>query len=76
MGKVPWLARYRYRLARATVQCVRCLRLLRKMSWPQYLALYLTTLGYWLPRYLLLFFIIHLMGQAVPFLICFSSRGR
>ena len=34
MGKVSRLARYRYRLARATVQFVRCLRLLQKMSGP------------------------------------------
>ena len=66
MGKVPRLARYRYRLARATVQFIRCLRLLQDMSWPQYVTLYLITLGYWLPRYLLLFLIIHLVGQAVP----------
>jgi uncharacterized protein (TIRG00374 family) len=66
MGKVSRLARYRYRLARATVQFVRSLRLLQKMSWPQYLALSLVTLGFWLPRYLLLFLIIHLLGQAVP----------
>ncbi len=75
MGKVPRLARYRYRLARATVQCVRSLRLLKKMSWPRYAALYLVTLGYWLPRYLLLFFIIHLVGQAVPLSYLFLVQG-
>jgi len=75
MGKVPRLARYRYRLARATVQFVRCLRLLRKMSCPQYVALFLVTLGYWLPRYLLLFLIIHLVGQAVPLSYLFLVQG-
>ena len=75
MGKVPRLARYRYRLARATVQFVRCLRLLRKMSCPQYLALSLITLGFWLPRYLLLFLIIHLVGQAVPLSYLFLVQG-
>lgn len=75
MGKVPRLSRYRYRLARATIQCVRCLRLLQNLSWPQYLALFLITLGYWLPRYLLLFFIIHLVGQAVPLSYLFLVQG-
>ena len=75
MGKVPRLARYRYRLARATVQFVRSLRLLKKMSWPQYVALSLITLGFWLPRYLLLFLIIHLVGQAVPLSYLFLVQG-
>src|SRR4030042_1246155 len=75
MGKAPRLARYRYRLARAPVQFVRCLRLLQKMSWPQYVALFLITLGYWLPRYLLLFLIILLVGQAVPLSYLFLVQG-
>ena len=75
MGKVSRLARYRYRLARATLQFVRSLRLLREMSWPQYLALYLITLGYWLPRYLLLFLIILLVGVAVPLSYLFLVQG-
>ena len=75
MGKVSRLARYRYRLARTTLQFVRSLRLLRKMSWPQYLALYLITLGFWLPRYLLLFLIILLAGPAVPLSYLFLVQG-
>ncbi len=75
MGKVSRLARYRYRLARATVQFVRSLRLLKKMSWPQYLALALITLGFWLPRYLLLFLIIYLVGPAVPLSYLFLVQG-
>jgi uncharacterized protein (TIRG00374 family) len=75
MGKVSRLARYRYRLARAAVQFVRSLRLLQKMSWPQYLTLSLITLGFWLPRYLLLFLIIHLMGQAVSLSYLFLVQG-
>jgi glycosyltransferase 2 family protein len=75
MGKVFRLAKYRYRLARATVQFVRSLRLLQKMSWLQYLALSLITLGFWLPRYLLLFLIIHLVGQAVPLSYLFLVQG-
>ncbi len=75
MGKVSRLARYRYRLGRATVQFVRSLRLLQKMSWPQYLALYLITLGLWLPRYLLLFLIIYLVGQTVSLPYLFLGQG-
>jgi uncharacterized protein (TIRG00374 family) len=75
MGKVPLLARYRYRLARATAQFVRSLRLLWKMSWPQYLALSLITLGFWLPRYLLLFLIIYLVGQTVSLPYLFLVQG-
>jgi hypothetical protein len=75
MGKVSRLARYRYRLARALLQFVRSLRLLQKMSWSQYLALSLITLGFWLPRYLLLFLIIHLAGQAVPWAYLFLVQA-
>ena len=75
LGKVSRLARYRYRLGRATIQFVRSLRLLQKMSWPQYLVLYLITLGFWLPRYLLLFFIIYLVGQTVPLSYLFLVQG-
>jgi len=75
LGKVSRLARYRYRLARAAIQFVRSLRLLQKMSWPQYLALSLITLGFWLPRYLLLYLIIHQVGQAVPLSYMFLVQG-
>jgi uncharacterized protein (TIRG00374 family) len=75
MGKVSWLAGYRYRLARATVQFIQALRLVKKMSWPQRLRLYLITVGYWLPRYLVLVLVIYLVGQTVPLSYLFLVQG-
>ncbi len=64
--RVPWLAQRRWRLGRATVDFLRALRLLRQMSWPQRLALFLITFNYWLPRYLLLLLVIDMVHQSVP----------
>jgi uncharacterized protein (TIRG00374 family) len=75
MGKVAWLAKYRYRLARTTVQFVRSLRLVEDMSWPQRLALYFITVGFWLPRYLVLVLVIDLMSQPVPLSYLFLVQG-
>jgi uncharacterized protein (TIRG00374 family) len=75
MGQVSWLAQYRYRLARATVQFVRALRLLEKMSWPQRLGLYFITVGFWLPRYLVLVLVIDLVSQTVPLSYLFLVQG-
>jgi uncharacterized protein (TIRG00374 family) len=66
MVKVPWLARRRWRLGRATVEFIRAVRLLSRMSRSQRLALYLITLNYWLPRYLILLLAIEMVGQYVP----------
>jgi uncharacterized protein (TIRG00374 family) len=63
MVKVSWLARRRYRLARGTVRLIRAMRALGKMSKLQLLGLYLITLGFWLPRYLVLIVVIHLVGH-------------
>jgi len=76
MGKVVWLAKYRYRLARATIKFVRSLRLVEKMSWPQRLGLYFITVGFWLPRYMVLVLVIDLTsGQSVPFSYLFLVQG-
>jgi uncharacterized protein (TIRG00374 family) len=76
MGKVVWLAKYRYRLARATVQFVRSLRLVEKMSWARRLTLYFITVGFWLPRYLVLVLVIDLTSrQSVPFSYLFLVQG-
>ena len=75
MGKVAWLAKYRYRLARATVQFVRSLRLVELMSWPRRLALYFITVGFWLPRYLVLVLAIDLISQRVPLAYLFLVQG-
>jgi len=66
VSRVPWLARQHWRLGRATVDFFRALRLLGRMSWPQRLALYLITLDFWLPRYLILLLVIGMVGQTVP----------
>ncbi|MCL4502816.1 MAG: flippase-like domain-containing protein [Deltaproteobacteria bacterium] len=66
IGRVPWLARRRWGLGRATVDFLRAVRLLRRMSWSERLALYLITLNFWLPRYLILVLIIGMVNQSVP----------
>ena len=66
LGKVPWLARRRWRLGRTMVEFLRAVRLLRQMTWPQRWALFLITLNFWLPRYLILILIIDMAGQSVP----------
>ncbi len=75
MGKVPRLAKYRYRLGRATVQFFRSLRLVENKSWAWRLELLGVTVGFWLPRYLVLIFVIHLVSRAVPFSYLFLVQG-
>ncbi len=66
VSRVPWLAQRHWRLGRATVDFLRAVRLLRQMSWGQRLALYLITLDFWLPRYLILLLVIDMVNQSVP----------
>jgi uncharacterized protein (TIRG00374 family) len=66
LGKVPWLVRHRWRLGRTMVDFLRAVRLLGQMSWAQRWALFLITLNFWLPRYLILFLVIDMVGQSVP----------
>ena len=66
VARVPWLARQHWRLGRATVDFLRAVRHLRHMSWSQRLALYLITLDFWLPRYLILLLVIDMVHQSVP----------
>ncbi len=75
MGKVSWLAKYRYRLGRATVQFAHSLRLVERQSWPWRLGLFGVTVGFWLPRYLIMALAIHLMGAAVPLSYLFLVQG-
>lgn len=76
MAKVSWLARRRYRLARGTVHLIKALRGLGKMSKLHLLGLYFITLGYWLPRYLVLIVVIYLVGQSeVPFTYLLLIQG-
>lgn len=75
MGKIPWLADYRYRLARGTVNFLKAVRTLRKMSWLELTALYLVTVGFWLPRYLVLVVVVHLVGKSIPFSYLLLVQG-
>jgi glycosyltransferase 2 family protein len=75
MEKVPWLARKRYSMARGTVRFLRAVRLLKKMSWLQLAKLYFITLGFWLPRYLVLIVVIYLVGANVPFFYLMLVQG-
>jgi uncharacterized protein (TIRG00374 family) len=76
MGRVRWFASRRYRLARTTVDYLRALRVLRGMPWSRRVGLYLVTLGYWVPRYMLLVVVIAAVGETtVPFTYLFLMQG-
>ncbi|HZE21727.1 MAG TPA: lysylphosphatidylglycerol synthase transmembrane domain-containing protein [Desulfobaccales bacterium] len=75
MGKIRWLAKYRYRLARATVQFIHSLRLVERQSWAWRGGLFLVTVGFWLPRYLIMALAIYLVGAAVPLSYLFLVQG-
>jgi uncharacterized protein (TIRG00374 family) len=75
MAKIPWLARRRYRLAKGTVHFLRAARTLRTMSWLQLAALFLITMGFWLPRYLVMIVVISLVGASIPFSYLFLVQG-
>jgi uncharacterized protein (TIRG00374 family) len=66
MAKVAWVAKYRYRLARTMVQFIRSIRIIGIKSWPWRLGLFMVTVGFWLPRYLILAFAIRMVGHSVP----------
>ncbi len=66
MVKVPWLAQRRWGVGRIIVEFLHAVRLLGRMSWPQRLALFLITLDFWLPRYLILLLVIGMVQQSVP----------
>jgi uncharacterized protein (TIRG00374 family) len=65
MAKVSWLARRRYSLAKGTVHFLKAARTLQTMSWLQLATLYFVTVGFWLPRYLVLIVIIYLVGAHI-----------
>jgi len=75
MAKVSWLARRRYRLARGTVHFLRAVRTVRRMSGTRLAALYFFTLGFWLPRYLVLIAVIYLAGGIIPFSYLLLVQG-
>ncbi len=63
---IPWLAQRRWRMGRAVVDFLQAFRFLGRMSWPQRLALFLITLDFWLPRYLILLIVMDMVDQKVP----------
>jgi uncharacterized protein (TIRG00374 family) len=75
LDRISWLAKRRYQLARMIVEFVQAFRLIGRMSWGQRLGLYISTLGYWLPRYGILLALIPLMGKTVPFAYLFLVQG-
>jgi uncharacterized protein (TIRG00374 family) len=76
MARVSWLAAKRYRLARGTVHLIKALRALGKMPRIDLFRLYLITLGFWLPRYLVLVLVIQLVAyKSVPFAYLLLVQG-
>jgi uncharacterized protein (TIRG00374 family) len=75
MGRVSWLAKYRYPLARTIVEFIRALRLLNRISRRQQLLLLLATFGYWLPRYCVLAVANLLVSRGVSLAYLFLVQG-
>lgn len=75
VGRLPWLARYRYRLGRSAVEFLRALRMLRRASWRERIGLYLMTVGYWAPRYCVLVVAVALVADTVPLAYLFLMQG-
>ncbi len=75
MGRVSWLARYRYPLARTIVEFIRAVRILNRISWPQRFLLFLATICYWLPRYCVLAVANMLASQSVSLAYLFLVQG-
>jgi uncharacterized protein (TIRG00374 family) len=75
LAQVSWAAKRRYRLARATVEFVEAFRLIGRMSWRQRLALYLSAVAYWLPRYGILLVLMAIMAKGLSFAYLFLMQG-
>ena len=75
LARFSFLARRRYQMARLIVEFVQAFRLIGRMSLSQRLGLYVSAIGYWLPRYGILLVLIPLMGKTVPFAYLFLIQG-
>lgn len=75
MARIPWLARRRWSAGRVTVEFLHTFQLLGRMSWSQRSALFLIALNFWLPRFLLLVIIVHLVAPEVPFAYLVLMQG-
>jgi uncharacterized protein (TIRG00374 family) len=72
---VSWAYKRRYRLARATVEFLEAFRLIARMSWGQRLGLYLSSVGYWLPRYGILLVLMAILTKGLSFAYLFLMQG-
>ncbi len=75
MARFRWAARRRYRLARYVVEMVHALRRIRCMPRSGQVKLALYTIGYWLPRYLVLLVAVWLVNRQVPIAYIFLIQG-
>ena len=75
MGRFPFLAERRYRMARGTVDFLRALRAYRSLARPKRIGLFLLSVGYWLPRYLVLFVALSLVTGQIPGAYLFLIQG-
>jgi glycosyltransferase 2 family protein len=75
MVKIPWLARRRWTIGRTTVEFLRAMRLMGRMTWFQRTAILLITLDFWLPRFLLLVIIVNLVAPNVPLTYLILIQG-
>jgi uncharacterized protein (TIRG00374 family) len=75
MGRVPWLVKYRYPLARITVEFILAVRILGRISLRRRLTLFLATCCYWLPRYSILAVGTLMVSRAVPLAYLYLVQG-
>ena len=75
MGRFSWLAGRRYRMARGTVDFLRALRAYRSLSRLERIGLFLLSVGYWLPRYLVPLVAVSLVTGRAPAAYLFLLQG-
>ncbi len=75
MARFRWTARRRYRLARTIVEMVHALRRIRQLPLASQAELAVYTIGYWLPRYLVLIIAVWLVSREVPVAYLFLIQG-
>jgi len=75
MARFRWTVKYRYSLARTTVEFIRALKDIRALSWGIRIKLALHTVAYWLPRYSVLIIAVGLVSKHVPVAYLFLIQG-
>lgn len=66
MARSSRLSKYRFRLARKTIEFVRTLREFQAMKRKEQIGLVATTFGFWLPRFFVLAVAVWIAGKSVP----------